>query len=120
LTWYNPITYAAFTLSGFDDQERNLTFVKTYIKVLKLKFHSCNFKQAFYPLHKLYHVSLTTRKYFYTIFRSVPGCQTATLGNRLCINATLGNRLYRLTQRFDSKILMVNRDLFLNFVLITN
>jgi len=45
---------AAFTLNGFDDQERNLTFVKTDFQVLKLKFHACNFKQAFYPLHKLY------------------------------------------------------------------
>jgi len=39
---------------GFDAQERNLTFVKRNIKVLKLKFLACNFKQAFYPLHKLY------------------------------------------------------------------
>jgi len=28
--------YAAF-ISGFDDQERNLMFVKTYFQVLKLK-----------------------------------------------------------------------------------
>jgi len=32
-------TDAAFTLDGFDDQERNLTFVKTNFHVLKLKFH---------------------------------------------------------------------------------
>jgi len=44
----------ALTLYGFDDQERNLTFVKTDFQVLKLKFHACSFKQAFYPLHKLY------------------------------------------------------------------
>jgi len=44
---------AAFTLNGFDEQERNLTFVKTDFQVLKLKFHACNFK-AFYSLHKLY------------------------------------------------------------------
>jgi len=43
---------AAFTLSGLDDQERNLTFVKTGFLVLKLKFLACNMKQAFYPLHK--------------------------------------------------------------------
>jgi len=36
-------TYVAFTLNGFDDQERNLTFGKTEIQVLKLKFHACNF-----------------------------------------------------------------------------
>jgi len=37
---------AAFTLNSFDDQERNLTFVKTNFQVLKLKFHTCNFIQA--------------------------------------------------------------------------
>jgi len=46
-------TYAAFTHNGLDDQERSLTFVKTDFEVIKLKFHACNFKQAFYPLHKL-------------------------------------------------------------------
>jgi len=45
---------AAFTLNGFDDYERNLTFVKTDFQVLKLKFYVYNFKQDFYPLHKLY------------------------------------------------------------------
>jgi len=44
----------AFPLNGFDDQERNLGLVKTDFQVLKLKFHSCNFKQAFYLLHKLH------------------------------------------------------------------
>jgi len=43
---------AAFTLNGFDDQEWNLTFVKADFQVLKLKFLACNFKQAFYSLHK--------------------------------------------------------------------
>jgi len=46
--------YAAFTLNDFDDQERNLTFVKTDFQVLKLKFRACKIKQAFYHLHKLY------------------------------------------------------------------
>jgi len=46
-------SYAAFTLNGFDDQKRNLTFVKTDFQVLKFKFYGCNFKQAFYPLHEL-------------------------------------------------------------------
>jgi len=45
-------TYAAFTLRGFDNQERNLTFVKAAFLVLKLKFLVCRIKQAFYPLHK--------------------------------------------------------------------
>jgi len=35
---------ASFTLNGFDDQKRNLTFVKTGFQVLKLKFHACSFK----------------------------------------------------------------------------
>jgi len=30
-----------------------LTFVKTDFQVVKLKFHACNFKRPFYPLHKL-------------------------------------------------------------------
>jgi len=34
---------AALTLNGFDDQERNLAFVKTDFQVLKLKFYACNF-----------------------------------------------------------------------------
>jgi len=46
--------YAAFTLNSFDDQERNLTYVKTNFQLLKLKFNACNFRQAFYPLHQLY------------------------------------------------------------------
>jgi len=32
------LIYAAFTLSGFDAQERNLTFVKTAFQVIKLNF----------------------------------------------------------------------------------
>jgi len=32
------VTYAAFTHNGFDDQERNLMFVKTVFQVLKVKF----------------------------------------------------------------------------------
>jgi len=47
-------TNAAFTLNGFDDQGRSLTFVKASFQVLKLKFYVCNIKQAFYPLYKLY------------------------------------------------------------------
>jgi len=31
----------AFTHNGFDDQERNLTFIKMDFQVLKLKFHVC-------------------------------------------------------------------------------
>jgi len=38
------LTYAAFTLSGFGDEERNLMFVKTAFQVLKLEFLACNMK----------------------------------------------------------------------------
>jgi len=48
------VIYAAFTLNFFDDQQRNQTLVKTDFQVLKFKFHACNFKQAFHPLHKPY------------------------------------------------------------------
>jgi len=34
--------------NGFDNQERNLTFEKTDFQVFELKFHTYNFKQAFY------------------------------------------------------------------------
>jgi len=51
--WKFFATNAAFTLNGFDNQEWNVTFVKTDFQVLKLKFHACKFKQDFYPLPKL-------------------------------------------------------------------
>jgi len=43
---------AAFTFNGFDNQERNLTFVKMTFQVLKFKFHACSMKQAFFPVHR--------------------------------------------------------------------
>jgi len=39
-----PLIYATFTRNGFDDHERNLTFVKTDFQVLILDFHACDFK----------------------------------------------------------------------------
>jgi len=39
----NQQIYAAFTLNGFNNQVRKVTFVKTDFQVLKLKFHACNF-----------------------------------------------------------------------------
>jgi len=51
--YLNCLTNAAFTLSGFDDQERNLTFVKAAFQVIKLKFLGCSMEQAFYLLYKL-------------------------------------------------------------------
>jgi len=41
------VSYAEFTLNDFDDQERNLIFVKTDFQVLILKFHACSMGQAF-------------------------------------------------------------------------
>jgi len=38
---------AAFTLNGFDNQERNLTFVKTDFQLLKFKFHACNLNRLY-------------------------------------------------------------------------
>jgi len=71
------VTYAAFTLSGFDDQEQNLTFVKTDFQVLKLKLIACSMKQVFYPLHKQ---NITRARQqegtFLPAFCPVPGCQT--------------------------------------------
>jgi len=46
------MTYAAFTLNGFGDQERNLRLMKTAFPDLKLKFLACSMKHAFYPFHK--------------------------------------------------------------------
>jgi len=44
------ISNAEFTVTGFHDQERNLTFVKIAFQVLKLQFLACSMKQAFYQL----------------------------------------------------------------------
>jgi len=41
-------------LNGFDNQERNLAFVKTAFHVLKLKFLTSSMKQAFYVLTRKY------------------------------------------------------------------
>jgi len=74
---------AEFTLNGFDDQERNLTFIKMDFQVLKFKFNACNFKQAFYPLHKLHIAWLWQHKNtFIQAFYSVPGCQTCMCKQR--------------------------------------
>jgi len=68
---------AAFTLNGFDDQEQNLTFVKTDFQVLKFKFHACVMKQAFYLLHKQNFARVWQQEStFLQTFHSVPGCQT--------------------------------------------
>jgi len=40
IKYHRAVSNAAYTLNGFDDQERNLTFVKTDFQALKLKFHA--------------------------------------------------------------------------------
>jgi len=57
--------YAAFTLSGFANQERSLTFVKTAFQVLKLKFLASIVEQAFYPLHNKILRELVNKKAFF-------------------------------------------------------
>jgi len=65
-------TYAAYTLSGFDNQERNLTFVKSF----KTQNSCLQYEARFLSSSQAkYCASLTTRKYFLQAFRSVPGCQ---------------------------------------------
>jgi len=60
--------------------------LKTDFQVLKLKFHACNFKQAFYPLHKLYCIScdfdntkILLYKLFVRYFVVKPACVNAAL-----------------------------------------
>jgi len=66
---YQLASYAAYTLNSFDDQERNLTFVKADFKLLILKFHACNFKAGFlFSSQTTYHVVLTMLQFFYTSF----------------------------------------------------
>jgi len=77
LIWHPNKTNAAFIHNGFDNQVWNLVFVKMDFQVLKLKFHACNFKWAFYSLHKLYTACPWLHKItFIQAFLSVPGCQT--------------------------------------------
>jgi len=71
------ILNVAFTLSSFDNQEQNLTFVKTAFQVLKLKFLASIIEQAFYPLYKQNIARACQQEStFLQAFRLVPGCQT--------------------------------------------
>jgi len=69
--WFDSYAHnnAAFTLTGFDDQERNLTFMKNGFPSFK--------KLAFYPLHKQ-NIAWPWQheNTFIQVFLSVPGCQT--------------------------------------------
>jgi len=65
------LSYAAFTLSGFDEQERNLTFVKTAFQVLKLLY---NFLLAVWSKLSIYFTNKISRKLDNTkvLFTSFP------------------------------------------------
>jgi len=56
---------ATFTLSGFDDQERNLTFVKAAFQVLNHPLHKQNIARVWQQKNTILQA-----------FRSVSGCQT--------------------------------------------
>jgi len=59
---------AAFTLGGFDDQERNLTFVKQ-LPSFKIKIYWLQYEASFLStLQTKYCASLTSRKYFFASF----------------------------------------------------
>jgi len=95
--------YAAFTLRRFDDQKRNLTFVKTAFQVLKLQFLACSMKQAFYQLHNQNIArDWQQESNFLEAFLSVPGCQTCmykrgiTLLARRSTNWTTSLSCYQL------------------------
>jgi len=95
-------SYAAFTLTGFDDQERNLMFVKTDFQVLKLKFHACSMKQTFYPLYKQnIEQAWQQENTFLQAFLSVPGCQTCMC--KRAIKVLLFWAVLNLWQKFYAK-----------------
>jgi len=67
-------------LTVFDDQERNLTYVKTDFQFLKLKFHASNFKQGLYPFYNYYILGPGQYKItFIQAFLSIPGCWLSNL-----------------------------------------
>jgi len=43
--YYSLLFHQLNAVFGFDDQERNLTFVETNFLVLKLKFYTYNFRR---------------------------------------------------------------------------
>jgi len=72
----------AFTLNGFDDQERYFTFVKANFCVSKLKFHACSFKQAFiffinYILRNLENTKILLHKLSVRYLVVKPACVNA-------------------------------------------
>jgi len=73
------VTYATFTLNGFDDQERNLTFVKTGFQVLILKFHACCLSILFlnYISRDLYNPKILLYKLLFWYLVVKPACVNA-------------------------------------------
>jgi len=68
LSEYDRKSYAAITLSGFDYQERNLTFVKTDFQVLKLKFLACSMKVSILFTNKILRELGNKKVLFYKLF----------------------------------------------------
>jgi len=66
---------AAF-FNGFDDQEQNLTFVRTDFQVLEHKYHACIYMQAFYPLisRNLNNIKIFLYKLFVRSLVVKPAC----------------------------------------------
>jgi len=69
--------YAAFTLNGFNDEKRNLTFVKTDFQVLIVKFYTCNFNRLFlFFINYILRDLDNTKNTFIQDFCWVTSCQT--------------------------------------------
>jgi len=96
-------SYAAFTLNGFDDQERNLTFVKTVFQVLKFKF----FMLVILSKLSILFISYISRDLgninrLIQDFRSVRGCQTC-----MCKRGISDPKLRDLSSLWSCKLIMM-------------
>jgi len=71
------VTYTAFRLNGFDDQEKPDVCENSFPS-FKIKISCLQYEASFLSTAQTkYCASLTTRKYtFWQAFCSVPGCQT--------------------------------------------
>jgi len=72
-------------LNGFDNQERNLTFVKTDFQVLKLTFHAYNILSTLsilfiniYISRVLDNTKILSNKLFFPYLVVKPACANAT------------------------------------------
>jgi len=85
---------AAFTLNDFDDQERNLTFVKTNFQVFKLEFHPAIISRLSilfvnYISRDLDNTKILLYKFFVLYLVVKPACVNATLDGQI-IGQTFG------------------------------